>query len=458
VLTVVAAGSLAGAMLALAASARGTIASVEGFFGAGTLLLVSTLSLTAFVLRRAHPRPIGGRGWRALGRLAFRGAAHRPARSLLPVALIASATFIIVSVDAFRKDSRGDQNDRLSGTGGYSLVATSVLPVLSDPSTDAGREALGLGAAEAPELADAQFVSFRQRAGDDASCLNLYAPAEPAILGAPPAFVTERRFSFSAALASTDEQRQNPWRLLDTTGSGVIPAIADANSLEYSLHLPVGGETTIRDGRGTRVRVKIVAALRDSILQGALIVSEANFLRMFPAEEGFRFFLLDVPSARASAVSAALTDRLGDAGLRVQSSRERLAAYHEVENTYLSTFQSLGTLGLVLGTIGLLAVLLRNVLERRAELALLRAIGYRQTTLAAMVIAEHVLLIVCGLACGTVSALVAIVPALAARGGAVPVSMVGLLLVGVTAAALISSLLGGLAVLRSPLVVALRSE
>jgi hypothetical protein len=36
--------------------------------------------------------------------------------------------------------------------------------------------------------------------------------------------------------------------------------------------------------------------------------------------------------------------------------------------------------------------------------------------------------------------------------------MVGLLLVGVTAAALISSLLGGVAVLRSPLVIALRSE
>ena len=79
--------------------------------------------------------------------------------------------------------------------------------------------------------------------------------------------------------------------------------------------------------------------------------------------------------------------------MRVESSRERLAGFHRVENTYLSTFQSLGALGLVLGTIGLLAVLLRNVLERRAELALLRAMGYRERTLAAMVVAEHVLLL-----------------------------------------------------------------
>ena len=459
VLAVVTSVSCAAAVLVVAASAAGMVANVVGFFGAGTLLLVSTLTLTALALRRDHPRPIRGRGWRALGRLAFRGAAHRPARSLLPVALIASATFIIVSVDAFRKDSRGDENDRRSGTGGYGLVATSALPVLSDPGTDSGRDALGIGATDVPEIADVKFVSFRQRPGDDASCLNLYAPGEPTVLGAPPAFNAEGRFSFSASVPSTGRERENPWRLLEgDAGSGVIPAIADANSLEYSLHLPVGGETTIRDGRGSRVRVRIVAALRDSILQGALIVSEANFLRMFPAQEGYRFFLLDVPAARAAAVSAALTERLGDLGLRVESSRDRLAAYHKVENTYLSTFQSLGTLGLVLGTIGLLAVLLRNVLERRAELALLRAIGYRQGTLAAMVVAEHVLLMVCGLACGTVSALVAIAPALAARGGVVPVTMVGLLLAGVTAAGLISSLLGGLAVLRSPLVVALRSE
>ena len=84
--------------------------------------------------------------------------------------------------------------------------------------------------------------------------------------------------------------------------------------------------------------------------------------------------------------------------MRVESTRERLAAFHRVENTYLSTFQSLGALGLVLGTLGLLAVLLRNVLERRAELALLRAMGYRERTLAAMVVAEHVLLMACGLA------------------------------------------------------------
>jgi putative ABC transport system permease protein len=451
--------SFAAAVAILAASAARVIPAIEGFFGAGTLLLVSTVSLAALVLRRARPRPITGHGWRALARLAIRGAVHRPARSLLPVALIASATFIIVSVDAFRKVSRDDSADRHSGTGGFALVATSALPVLTDPATPVGRDELGIGAAEAPALADARLVSFRERPGDEASCLNLYAPRDPMILGAPRRFVEAGRFSFAGSLASAEGDLSNPWLLLETSlGDGVVPAIADANSLEYSLHLAVGEEIVVRDGAGAPVRLRIVAALHDSILQGPLIVSEANFLRMFPGLEGYRFFLIDVPSDRAASVVGPLTERLADAGMRVESARGRLEGFHRVENTYLSTFQALGALGLVLGTLGLLAVLLRNVLERRAELALLRAVGYRERALAAMVVGEHVLLLVAGLACGTVSALVAIAPALAARGGVVPASAIGLLLVAVTAAGVVSSLLGGMAVLRTPLVAALRSE
>jgi len=44
-----------------------------------------------------------------------------------------------------------------------------------------------------------------------------------------------------------------------------------------------------------------------------------------------------------------------------------------VQNTYLNTFQVLGALGLLLGSAGLGVVVLRNVLERRAELAAMLA-------------------------------------------------------------------------------------
>src|SRR5260370_20978771 len=110
---------------------------------------------------------------------------------------------------------------------------------------------------------------------------------------------------------------------------------------------------------------------------------------------------------------------LADRGVEVTRTSDRLASYLAVENTYLSTFQALGGLGLVLGSLGLGVVLLRGVWERRGELALLRALGFRRLTLGFLVLAENGVLLVLGLATGALSALVAVAPHLLAGGGQV---------------------------------------
>jgi len=142
----------------------------------------------------------------------------------------------------------------------------------------------------------------------------------------------------------------------------------------------------------------------------------------------------------------------------VASTAERLAGFHRVEYTYLSTFQMLGGLGLVLGTLGLGAVLLRNVLERRRELALLRALGYRKSDFFAMVMAENILLLLCGLLVGAGCALLAIAPTLLDRGGRLPGPTVAFLLLSVLATGLLASLGATAVALRSPLLSTLRAE
>ena len=97
-----------------------------------------------------------------------------------------------------------------------------------------------------------------------------------------------------------------------------------------------------------------------------------------------------------------------------------MQAYLAVENTYLSTFQALGGLGLILGSLGLAVVLLRSVWERRGELALLRALGFRRATLIWLVLAENGFLLLLGLAAGTVSALAAAAPHLVRQSAGTP--------------------------------------
>jgi putative ABC transport system permease protein len=449
--------ALLAALLLIAGSATGKVSQLEGFFGAGFLLLIAMLCAIAGRLRRAHPDRIRGTGYPAFLRLGFRNATHRPGRSLVCIALIASATFIIVSMEAFRRDSLNEPEGPRSGTGGFSLMAESSLPIINDLNSAEGREELGISEG-IPNLGRTTFVSFRERAGDDASCLNLYKPQEPTILGVPGSFIAAGRFSFGESIASTPEQKSNPWVLLESVKDDAIPVIADANTIQYILHLSVGTDLTVRGSDGNPLHLHLVAALKDSIFQGKILISESNFLRLFPEQEGRRFFLLDTLPDQAASLIQPLRERLADWGIDIELSSKRLSAYHRVENAYLSTFQSLGALGLILGTIGLAAILLRNLLERRSEISLLRAVGYRRNILSGIVLAENMLLIVCGLASGAVCALLAVAPAMLARGASFPVAMIGRVLFIVMLTGLISSILAVIAAFRTPLLAALHSE
>jgi putative ABC transport system permease protein len=447
------------ALLLLLSSALNLIGQTPGFFGGGMLLLVAALLLQSLWLRRGGGTSIEGGGWWAVIRLGFRNATYRPGRSVVCIALIASAAFIIVSVDAFRRDA-SQTHDANSGSGGFPLLAESLLPIVHDPNTREGREALNLNDQGAPDsTAGVTFARFRVRPGDDASCLNLYQPRNPKIIAATNEFVDAKRFAFQSSLAASDEEKNNPWLLLHREfPDGAVPVIADANSMNYVLHLKLGEDVVLPSSKdGQPLRLRLVADLSDSILQSELVMSEKNFLRSFD-EEGYRFFLIDAPVSAEAVVATTLEDRLSDFGFDVVPTGERLANFHRVENTYLSTFQMLGGLGLLLGTLGMAAVLLRNVLERRRELALLRAVGYNSTHFTWMIIAENAFLLCCGLATGTVCALLAIAPVFFSRPAHVGSFSLGLLLLAVLISGLTASIVATWAALRAPLLPALRAE
>ena len=446
------------ALLMLILSASKTIDATGGFFGAGFCLLIAALCGWSAWLRQPRARTVQTNGWQGVTQLGFRNATVRAGRSVLCIALIASASFIIVAVDAFRRDGKADVNDKKSGTGGFALYAEALLPLVRDPNSAQGRDELNLSD---DALKGVNFTRFRLRPGDDASCLNLYAPRNPRILGVPKEFIQQGRFTFASSEARTPEEKANPWLLLNSSSSisnlkFEIPVIGDANSLTYVLHKSVGDTLEMNDERGLPIKLRVVAALQDSLLQGELLMADSQFTRLFPSIAGQRVFLIE--AAQPATVSPLLEDRLSDYGFDAESTATRLASFHQVENTYLSTFQALGALGLLLGTVGLAAVLLRNVLERRRELALLRATGYQPQHLSWLILAENLLLLGCGLLTGIVCALIAIAPAMMGRGGRVSLLSLGLLLATVLFTGLAVSWIAVRAAVKAPLLPALRAE
>ena len=443
---------LAALALALAFASRlGRIPDAAGFFGAGGLLLLAALLLARQVVAG---RPRRALAVRSVTRLGLRGVSFRPDRSALCIALVAAATFVILAVGAFRHDGVHGLDSPHGPTGGYRLLAWSLVPLHHDLGTPEGQEALSLDPAVLDGVA---VVRFRARRGDDASCLNLYAPSEPTVIGAPLSFLRAGRFAFQSSLAGTEAERANPWRLLEREreADGAIPVVADAGSLAYVLHRRLGDVFPIG---ATGVRVRVVGALAPGLLQGELVTAERHFDAAFPGRTGASFFLLDVPKDRVEAVGEALESGLSDHGFDVTAAEGRMRELQRVENNYIATFQALGALGLLLGIVGLATVLARNALEQRGELALLRAVGFRARHVTRMVLAENAALVGLGFLAGAVPAFVAVLPTILGGRGAVPLALSALLLL---ALALTGGLVSWLAVAfirRLPLLASLRGE
>ena len=415
-------------MTAAAGAARSSDPGM--FFGAGALLLIAGLLWVRAWLRgaigaTARNGSASGRAARApvgLTALAFRGLKRRPSRSLGTAALLASAAFLIIAVGANKLDADRDATKRDSGTGGFALWAESSLPVIQDLDTRKGQEFYGL---DPKKLAGVSFVPFKVRDGDDASCLNLNRAQRPRLLGVKPELLA-RRGAFTFTGLAKDAGVTNGWDAIRAKPSApgsevpVIPAIADANSIQWALQMQLGDTLDYVDERGRPFKVRLVGAVANSVLQGSLVIDEAEFVRRFPSESGSRAFLIDAPAGSAAPLSADLTRALQDTGLEITSAPKRLAMFNAVQNTYLDTFQMLGGLGLLLGSVGLGVVVLRNVFERRGELAVMQAVGFERSALQRFVLVEHAALLVLGLGVGTLAAGVAVLPALMSPGAQVP--------------------------------------
>ena len=442
----------------------GIVPAAGAFFGIGILLLIASLSFLSAWLQLEGGVAVRGSGLVAQGRLGLRNASRQKQRTIMTAGMIATATFLIVTVAAFRRDPTGDRPVKNSGNGGFVLVAESSSPVLYDINTPEGRQKLQLnppeGSPAAKALNSMNVVPFRVKPGEDASCLNLYQTKVPKILGAPQSLIEQGRFAFASGSwrELIQQKKSSDTSASERDLSDSIPVLGDMNTLMYSLHKGVGATIAVPNDQHPQHILTVKGMFQDSVFQGVLIMSEEDFLRVYPEQKGFQYFLIEVPPEQAEVAASFLETELAEYGFDTEPVSERLARVLSVQNTYLSTFQTLGGLGLLLGTFGLATVMLRNVLERQAELALLRAVGFRERSVASLVLWENAFILLWGLIAGAGSALLATSPNLLSQGADLPWRSLAALLALVFGTGMLAAAFAVRAAARLPIVATLRGE
>jgi putative ABC transport system permease protein len=379
------------------------LAGAEGdnvmvFFSAGGLLLVSALSFVFGLLSGSS-----GMAAMSLQQLSRRNARRNLVRSMSIVILFAIGAFLVITTGSNRKDMFANSEDPGSGTGGFLYFAESTAPVLRQLNDPEVRYEFGLSGGY-------RFVQLRKAEGDDASCLNLNLILNPQVLGVDPEQL-EGRFSFVTRTPYLDAS--DPWASLNRElEGGVIPAIADETVIKWGLGLTVGDTLHYTNSGGGSMDLLLIGGLAPSIFQGNVLIADQRFLEQFPESSGTNVFLVDGAIADTTMIRSELGRGMRDLGWDMELTGERLTRFYSVTNTYLSIFMALGALGLLVGTFGLVVVLSRSILERRQEIALLKAVGYRRRDIRSLVVREYMILLLAGIGTGFGSAIVATLPSL----------------------------------------------
>ncbi len=424
------------------------------YLSSAALVLIGSFGLYYALLRR----PIGAKGeaFLSIRSLALKNLQRNPGRSLSVIILLALGTFTIMLTGANRKTFYGTENHRSSGTGGYLLWAETSSPVVFDLNSEAGKNRLVVDSLQ--QLDGVQFLQFSRLEGDEASCLNLNQVQRPRLLAvAPKAFDAVAAFTFVEQLPFVS--KEHPWLSLEHTfddSTGV--AYVDQTVLQYSLQKKLGDTLVYMNEYGKPLRLILAGALNNTIFQGNILVADKVLRNHFPSLGGSKTMLIDAPIAKQALLTELLSRSLVDYGIETTTTSQRLANFYSVTNTYLSVFMALSGLGFIIGTIGLGIILLRNISERRKELALLLAIGYSRKRIFKIVFTENLLLLITGLLSGILAAFIGILPSLLSPA----FNLEGDFLLGLITAIFISGLLWIYfplrSALRKPLIPALRND
>jgi hypothetical protein len=171
----------------------------------------------------AQRRLNGGRARVDEPRLASAALSARRRQIMLSLVTMAFGVFIVFVVGLNRR-SFGDSANLQGATGGYTLWCESSVPLQHDPSSEDGRERLGLK--QEWQMGMEVMPCFRFQA-DDASCLNLNKVSKPTVLGVDFEQMRGREFDFGRSIFDGDVIDG----LKQSLAEGEYPALVDETVL-----------------------------------------------------------------------------------------------------------------------------------------------------------------------------------------------------------------------------------
>ncbi len=155
---------------------------------------------------------------------------------------------------------------------------------------------------------------------------------------------------------------------------------------------------------GKRTRLTVIGVLSDSapFEMAGISTSQATLAAAFPgrAEPTIHYFSL-APGIDADQAATRLESAFLSNGLEAESIRQVVADYTAGSRTFNRLIQGFMALGLVVGVAALGVISARAVVERRQQIGVMRAIGFRRTMIQAVFLLESSFVALTAIVVGT---------------------------------------------------------
>ena len=306
---------------------------------------------------------------------------------------LAAGVFAVFAVGLNRPDAN---HFTPYATGGYQLFAESHVPIQYNLNDAASRRHLSL----TDLTGDTHFLQLAKHTEDEASCWNLNQVSVPSVLGM--------------------DMRDMADFGIDTTkfaGDAALSVAIDDEALLWSMMKKAGDTLTYTASDGKEMKAVIATSYPTGVFHGNAIMPMEQFRAIWPGETGSRVVLVKTGEekpettnggSQSMPVASLLSSALGDYGMTVTSTADRLRRFFEVTDAYLSIFMSLGGLGLLLGLASLLIVIRKNMAARRQETELYKTLGFTTDSIVKMFRREQSVVPLYAIFTGTTGSLISI--------------------------------------------------
>jgi putative ABC transport system permease protein len=326
-------------------------------------------------------------------------------RAWLSFAALASGVLIVFAV-GLNRPGYTDRRQLQHATGGYSLWCETSVPVYHNLATKEGRKKLSLTALPA----DIETLQLLRFGADDASCLNLNKVTQPTVLGVDMQALKSSGFQIRQSIYPEGVSAFDAGTQTSLSAQNIYPVIVDETVLLWGLQMKLGDTLKYEADDGRTIYLQLAATLQNSIFQGNLLMDKNMFKNIWNEITGSEIALVKTSDSRSIAEIKSLTEAaLSEYGVRVMPTIQRLKEFNSVTDTYLTIFMALGGFGLLIGIAGFIIVVRKDLVSRREQIALLRALGYSDTRIARLMISKNRLIPLAAISAGFALSLCAVI-------------------------------------------------